>query len=167
MSEATPDPSTLSSREIHLADEAATLALGRALGAHMAPGQGVALVGDLGAGKTCLSRGIGHGLKLDDPDAVCSPTYLLVVEHPGPIEMLHVDAYLPEKTRAFLLDGGLDYLAETRGVVVVEWADRLEDLLPERTLWVHLDHLSETAGGGRRATLRHRSPADFGWIDSI
>ena len=167
MSEATPDPSTLASRELHLADEEATLALGRALGERMTAGQGIALVGELGAGKTCLSRGIGHGLDLDDPDAVCSPTYLLVVEHRGPIEMLHVDAYLPAKTRAFLLDGGLDYLAETRGVVVVEWADRLEDLLPERTLWVHLRHLPEISGGGRQAVLTHRHAADFGWIDSI
>ena len=77
---ADPDESPALTRELRLADEEATVALGRALGERLRGGQGVALVGELGAGKTCLSRGIGLGLGLDDPAAVCSPTYLLVVE---------------------------------------------------------------------------------------
>jgi tRNA threonylcarbamoyladenosine biosynthesis protein TsaE len=146
-------------RRIHLEDAEATEALGRRLGQHLRAGQGLALVGDLGAGKTCLARGVGAGLGLDDPRAVCSPTYLLVVEHPGPTPMIHVDAYLPEKTRAFLEDGGLDYLDETPGVVVVEWADRLVEWLPEATLWVTLT----PGGGGREAVLEDRI-GKFSWL---
>ena len=145
-----------------LPDAAATDALGRRIGAHLRDGQGVALVGDLGAGKTSLTRGIGFGLGLDDPAAVCSPTYLLVIEHPGPVPLIHVDGYLSEKTRGFLEDGGLDYLAETRGVVVVEWADRLEDLLPAQTLWITM----RPVGGGREARLEDRVGV-FRWIGGL
>ncbi len=147
----------------HLPDPDATEAFGAWLGARLRPGQVLALVGELGAGKTGVSRGVGRGLGLDDPDAVCSPTYLLVIEHPGPLPMLHVDAYLPEKTRGFLADGGLDYLAETRGVVVVEWADRLADMLPEETLWVSLSPGSK--GSGRDVVLVDRTNRAFPWLD--
>ena len=151
--------SEVPSRTIVLPDAAATDALGRRIGARLQSGQGVALVGDLGAGKTSLTRGIGFGLGLEDPAAVCSPTYLLVIEHPGPVPLVHIDAYLPGKTRGFLEDGGLDYIDETRGVVVVEWAERLEDLLPEETLWITMLHLD----GGRQARLEDRVGA-FGWL---
>lgn len=154
----------------YLPDEAATEALGQFLGERLRPGQAVALIGDLGAGKTCLSRGLGRGLGLDDPDAVCSPTYLLVIEHPGPVPMLHVDAYLPEKTRWFLEDGGLDYLAESAGVVVVEWADRLAGLLPEQTLELTLR--PGRGGSGREAVLVDRTLGDsstraFPWLSEV
>ena len=114
-------------------------------------------LGALGSGKTCLARGVARGLGVDHPEAVCSPTYLLVVEHPGPRAMLHLDAYLPDKSRAFLLDGGLDYLNEFHGVVVIEWAERLADLLPEESLWVELHVTGELANPSREAIMDPRS----------
>lgn len=144
-----------------LPDAAATRAFGIALGGRLREGQALALCGDLGAGKTCLAQGVGVGLGIDDPEAVASPTYLLVVEHPGPLPMVHVDAYLPEKTRSFLLDGGLDYLHELGGVAVVEWGDRVRELLPSQTLEVVL--LPDPAGGGGRIA-RVRGPAAFDWV---
>lgn len=149
----------ISEVRLELPDVAATEALGEALGKRLQPGEGLALTGELGMGKTCLARGVGRGLGLEDPEAVQSPTYLLVMEHPGPVPMLHVDAYLEEKTRAFLEDGGLDYLLSGRGVVVVEWAERLRDLLPPKTLWVRLRPL----GPGREAILSESpdSPSGF------
>ena len=139
---------------IVLPDAAATERLGKLLGERLRPGEGLALTGELGMGKTCLARGVGRGLGLEDPAAVTSPTYLLVMEHDGPVPMLHIDAYLPDKTRAFLADGGLDYLLASRGVVVVEWADRLADLLPTRTLWVALCPRVEGQKPVREAILR-------------
>ena len=156
---------TAPSVERYLPDEAATEALGVFLGQRLRAGQAVALIGDLGAGKTCLSRGIGRGLGLDDPAAVCSPTYLLVIEHPGPLPMLHVDAYLPEKTRGFLEDGGLDYLAESAGVVVIEWADRLADMLPEETLELTLSPGPD--GAGRKVVLVDRNRRGFAWLSEV
>lgn len=124
--------------ELWLPDEAATETLGESIGRRLAAGVTVALVGDLGAGKTCLVRGLARGLGVEEPAAVSSPTYLLAVEHPGPIPLLHMDAYLPEKLRAFLLDGGIDYLAAQGGVVAVEWAERIQDLLPADRMTVEL-----------------------------
>ncbi|MGA0868578.1 MAG: tRNA (adenosine(37)-N6)-threonylcarbamoyltransferase complex ATPase subunit type 1 TsaE [Planctomycetota bacterium] len=148
-------------RTFSLADADATVALGALLGARLQPGQALALSGDLGAGKTCLTRGVARGLGVEDPDAVASPTYLLAVEHPGPVPMLHVDAYLPEKTRNFLLDGGVDYLDELSGVAVVEWAERVADLLPTETLRVEL-RPDPSGRTGRIATVV--GPAAFAWV---
>ena len=150
---------------LQLQDATATEDLGRRIGARMVAGQAIGLVGEMGAGKTCFARGVGEGLGLVDPAAVCSPTYLLLIEHVGPLPMLHVDAYLPAKTRDFLADGGADYLAEAEGVVVVEWADRIADLLPAETLWVHLRPL--IAGAGREAVLEDRTGGVFAWLADL
>lgn len=164
---------------ILLPDEAATEALGERLGQCLQPGEALALVGDLGAGKTCLARGVGRGLAVDDPEGVTSPTYLLVVEHPGPVPLIHVDAYLPDKTRWFLADGGLDYVLGRDAVLVVEWADRIPDLLPARTLWLRLGPAAPGGGGasggqeeGRLAILREAgndtgSWQQFPWVNEL
>jgi len=117
--------------------------LGRRLGQRLTAGQGVALDGELGAGKTVLTRGIAAGLGVDEPDEVRSPTYVLMVEHPGPIPLLHLDAYFAERSRDFLVDGGEAYLQEG-GVLVVEWAGRLDVELPEDFLRVRLRHAGES-----------------------
>ena len=165
-------PEPVAGLRLDLPDPAATEALGELLGRRLRESEGLALVGDLGAGKTCLARGVGVGLGLDDPAAVASPTYLLVMEHGGPVPMLHVDAYLPDKTRGFLLDGGLDYLLARPAVVVVEWADRLEDLLPERTLWVRLEPLVRGRETARAAIIWEspQSPLEFQqfpWVNEL
>lgn len=143
------------------ADPAATERLGEWLGAHLAPGDTVGLVGELGAGKTTLVRGIARGLGVADPDAVCSPTYLLVVEHAGRVRLLHADAYLPGKLRGFLADGGLEYLFDASATVVVEWADRVREHLPARTLWVELAPASD---GGRHVRLSAPDEAAFAFV---
>lgn len=152
---------------VRLRDPGQTGELGRLLGTHLRPGQGLALVGELGSGKTCLARGVARGLQVDDPGGVCSPTYLLVVEHPGTVPMLHLDAYLEAKSRAFLMDGGLDYLSEFQGVVVVEWADRLADLLPEETLWVELRIASGPSEPSREAIMGGRDRGPFPWLEEV
>jgi len=126
-------------------DPMATERFGRWLGERLRPGDTLGLIGELGAGKTTLVRGLAHGLEVDDPEAVSSPTYLLVIEHPGPRRLLHADAYLPAKLLGFLEDGGLDYLLDDRAVSVVEWADRIEELLPTRTLWLEITVTKELA----------------------
>lgn len=150
--------------EVRLTGSEETEALGQWLGERLQAGEALALSGELGAGKTCLARGLAKGLGVEEPDQVCSPTYLLVMEHPGSRSMLHVDAYLPDKLRGFLEDGGVDYLAETRGVLVVEWAERIVDLLPERTLWARL----EAAIDPEVRQVRFYDPAEqFAWIAEI
>lgn len=147
--------------EAQLPDAAATEALGRWLGGQLRAGDTLALVGELGAGKTVLVRGLAQGLGVTDPDSVCSPTYLLVVEHPGPVPLLHADAYLPAKLAGFLADGGLDYLWERGAVVAVEWGDRIAAMLPPGTLWAEL---TVADGGSRRCRFRSDAPAAFPWL---
>jgi tRNA threonylcarbamoyladenosine biosynthesis protein TsaE len=146
------------------AEPAATERLGAWLGLHLVPGDVVGLVGELGAGKTTLVRGLARGLGVDDPDAVSSPTYLLVIEHPGRARLLHADAYLPGKLLAFLDDGGLEYLVDPTAVVVVEWADRVRQHLPARTLWLEL---GMAPGGGRHVRLTTAAATDYPWLASL
>lgn len=120
----------------------ATVALGRALGAGLFPGAVVALVGELGGGKTTLVRGLAAGLGVRD--AVTSPSFTLMHEYEGPVPLFHFDAWMAGRETGFLEDGGADYLGGD-GVAVVEWADRIEALLPRPYL---------------RVTLAHRSPAE-------
>lgn len=143
------------------ADPFATERLGEWLGRQLAAGDTVGLVGELGAGKTTLVRGLARGLGLDDPDGVSSPTYLLVIEHPGPVRLLHADAYLPGKLLGFLADGGLEYLFDATAVVVVEWADRVRKHLPDRTLWLEL---ALAPDGGRRVELRSTAADRFPFL---
>lgn len=143
------------------ADPDATERLGVWLGHQLRPGDVVGLVGELGAGKTTLVRGLARGLGVDDPDAVHSPTYLLVVEHPGPIRLLHADAYLPQKLASMLEDGGTEYLFDPQAVAVVEWAGNLGPAMPQRTLWVEL---AVAPGGGRQVVLRRQRDEDYPFV---
>lgn len=106
---------------------AATRALGRAIGAAAGPGTFVALVGELGAGKTQLAKGVAEGLGVTS--VVNSPTFVLMNEHVGRLRLHHVDAYrLTDPEEAFA--AGLLDDRQAAGVVVVEWADRLRGFLP-------------------------------------
>ena len=114
-----------------------TEALGTALGRLLDGGRGLALVGDLGAGKTLFARGVAKGLGVEDAQEVSSPSYLLMLEYPGPVPFYHFDGYFAEKERTFLEEGGR-VLLEGEGVALVEWADRLEPWIPPHFLWIHL-----------------------------
>jgi len=122
---------------------AQTRALGAALGRCLHAGHGLALSGELGAGKTVFVQGLAVGLGVEDPSEVRSPTYLLLVEHPGPIPLLHMDAYFAQRGLDFLADGGAAYSAET-GVLAVEWAEKLGGELPDTFLRVAIQHVDET-----------------------
>jgi tRNA threonylcarbamoyladenosine biosynthesis protein TsaE len=118
----------------HSADE--TRRIGRAIGEAAVPGLVVALIGELGAGKTQLTKGIADGLGV--ASVVNSPTFVLMNEHPGRLRLFHVDAYRlgdpAEAAAAGLLDE-----RQADGVAVIEWADRLEGWLPAERLDIRLD----------------------------
>ncbi|MSR37642.1 MAG: tRNA (adenosine(37)-N6)-threonylcarbamoyltransferase complex ATPase subunit type 1 TsaE [Planctomycetes bacterium] len=145
-------------------DALATELLGEQLGQNLRPGDVLALVGEVGAGKTTLTRGVARGMKVFLPGAVASPTYLLVVEHPGPIRLLHADAYLPTKLHSFLRDGGMEYLCSEDVIAVVEWADRIAEELPSRTLWLHM---TTTTAGGRAVVMSCCEPVAFPWAAGL
>ena len=121
--------------------EAETTALGRTLGASLAPGDAVLLVGPLGAGKTAFARGLAEGLG-GDPDAVSSPTFTIVQEYAGRVRMQHVDLY--RLSPAEVDDLALEDLWED-SVLVVEWPDRWARR-PSDAVTVEIEH----AGGDER-----------------
>lgn len=117
-----------------------TDAAGEALGRTLAPGAVVALTGELGAGKTCFIQGLVRGLGVKV--RATSPTFTLVNEYRGAMPVYHVDAYRT-RSLAELVDLGLEEYIDGGGVTVIEWADRLEPLLPARTIRVHIDGLGD------------------------
>lgn len=118
----------------------ATEDLGAALGRLLGDRTLVALDGELGAGKTCFVRGLARGLDVQEP--VSSPTYALLQSYPGRHELHHLDAWMEGRERSFLLDGGLEWVA-SHGVTVIEWAERVGDVLPTPRLSVRLEPHAE------------------------
>ncbi len=97
------------------------------------PGSVVALIGDLGSGKTCFVQGLARALAVDG--LVSSPTFTLVHEHAGRLPLYHMDLYrIGDPCEA--LNMGLDFYLYADGVTVIEWAERVAGLLPSHTLTV-------------------------------
>jgi tRNA threonylcarbamoyl adenosine modification protein YjeE len=131
-----------------LQGEAATLALGRALGGLLGPGSVVLLTGELGAGKTVLARGLARGLGVDDSYAIVSPTFTLLNIYPGRVAFFHADLYRLDQAEVEEMEL-LGQAAE--GVLAVEWAERAAGLWPPSALRLELTSLGPRA---RRAALR-------------
>jgi len=112
-----------------------TINLGRSLGRTLEGGETIALVGQLGAGKTQLVKGIAMGNGLDDPRQVTSPTFVLVKEYPGRVRLYHLDFYrLHGDDEVMAL--GFDEMTSAGSAAVIEWADRAPGVMPQETLWV-------------------------------
>lgn len=126
---------------VKLPDAAATAALGREIGRMVKSGEIIALVGDLGAGKTTLTQGIVEGLGYQQE--VTSPTFSLVQEYlGGRLDVFHFDFYRVEDEHE-LLDLGWDDYLDRAGLVIVEWPTLHQDLLPKNTRWLKLSHQEE------------------------
>lgn len=127
----------------HSADQ--TRRVGMRLGSLLKTGDVVCLSGDLGSGKTTLMQGIGRGWGALDP--VSSPTFVLVNEyrHPDGSILSHLDAYrMQSASEAEDLDLGM--MLE-RGPLVVEWAEKIEKILPAERVWVELRWLADEQRG--------------------
>jgi tRNA threonylcarbamoyladenosine biosynthesis protein TsaE len=112
-----------------------TREVGQALASMLEPRDTVVLTGDLGAGKTTLVQGIGRGLGVEDH--VASPTFTLVREYTGRLDIAHVDVYRLERVQD-VLDLALDELGGPDRVLLIEWGDAVSDLLPDDRLRVEL-----------------------------
>ena len=119
--------------ETKTADE--TREVGEALASMLQPRDTVVLTGDLGAGKTTLVQGIGRGLGVEDH--VASPTFTLVREYTGRLDIAHVDVYRLERVQD-VVDLALDELGGPDRVLLIEWGDAVSDLVPEDRLRVEL-----------------------------
>jgi len=138
---------------------AQTERLGIRLGELLEPRDVVCLSGELGAGKTALARGIGRGW--GSPLRATSPTFVLVNEYPRPSDgqtLYHIDGYRLESA-AEIATVGLEDIIDSDAAVIVEWPERILDLLPADRLWVTLTYDSPTrrrlriTAGGPRSTI--------------
>jgi tRNA threonylcarbamoyladenosine biosynthesis protein TsaE len=130
-----------------------TIEIGTIIGRGLSRGAVVALIGDLGAGKTCLTQGIARGLDVSPSYYVTSPTFTLINEYPGRIPLYHLDVYRLAGSRD-LDDMGYEEYFYGDGVIVIEWAEKILDVLPEGSMIIHMNYIDEYC---REITLSGRA----------
>ena len=136
-----------------------TFALGKKIASFLSPGDVILLTGDLGAGKTTLTSGIGEGLSVNE--SVLSPTFnILKCYFHGRIPMYHIDAYRLEGQN---IEIGLDEYIEGDGVCLIEWPKFIEPLIPDEHLEIEIHSLGENKRELRFFSEDHR----FDWVEKI
>lgn len=120
------------------ASDQETIHLGQELGKVLKEGDVVALAGDLGSGKTWFTKGLALGLGVSPDTIITSPSFALINEYEGRHTLFHLDVYRLDSLAEFL-SAGLEEYFYRDGVVVMEWADRWPEILPEWKLKVRFD----------------------------
>lgn len=133
--------------------------LGRVIAGHLKPGDVVLLTGDLGAGKTTLTSGVGEGLGVNEE--VLSPTFnLLKCYFKGRIPFYHIDAYRLEGQN---IEIGLDEVIEGDGACFIEWPQFIEPLIPDERLEIEIHNLGEND----REFIFSSDDPGFAWIADL
>ncbi|MCX5913337.1 MAG: tRNA (adenosine(37)-N6)-threonylcarbamoyltransferase complex ATPase subunit type 1 TsaE [Deltaproteobacteria bacterium] len=114
-----------------------TIRLGKSLGELLRPGDVVALIGDLGAGKTTLAKGIATGAGVEDESEVTSPSFVLVNEYQGRFPIYHADLYRLQEARE-VEDLGWEEFIFGEGISLLEWAEKIPGILPEERIEVRI-----------------------------
>jgi tRNA threonylcarbamoyladenosine biosynthesis protein TsaE len=122
---------------IRTASEEETIAVGERLARELPAGATVLLIGNLGAGKTTLTKGIVQGLGAAAADEVSSPTFTLIHEYGSPAAVYHVDLYRLENARE-AAGLGLEELFDSPAMVIVEWGERFLELMPAERVEIRL-----------------------------
>ena len=126
-----------------------TIGLGRKIGKLLKAGDVVALVGNLGAGKTVIANGLCCGLEVKE-SYITSPTYTIINQYDGRVPVYHIDLYRL-KNSSELYNLGWDEYIYGYGVCVIEWADKAGEMLPEEYLTVNIE---VTGTNKRKITLQ-------------
>jgi len=124
--------------------EEETIALGQRIGRGLGRRAVVLLIGELGAGKTTIAKGIIQGLGAAQPDEVASPTYTLIHEFGEGPRVYHIDLYRLERASQ-VLSLGIDELLDREAIVLVEWGERFPDLWPADRIEIHLAYSDDSA----------------------
>ena len=132
-----------------------TFRIGKTIGSRLLPGDVVALVGELGTGKTQFIKGLAAGVGIENSAYISSPSFTLIHEYLGEIPFYHMDFFrLERELEAEAL--GLDEYFQGRGITAIEWADKIPSLLPEELLFICIAYVDknirslEIAGNGKR-----------------
>jgi len=131
------------SRIFHTRSEEETIALGRQLGAELQYGV-VLLIGNLGAGKTTLAKGIVEGRNGTPADEVSSPTFTLIHQYGDEVPVYHIDLYRLDDPRE-VESLGLDELFASQALILLEWAERFPALLPRQRIEIRLRAMPDDA----------------------
>ncbi|MBX9656297.1 tRNA (adenosine(37)-N6)-threonylcarbamoyltransferase complex ATPase subunit type 1 TsaE [bacterium] len=156
----------------HSTSEEETRRLGAILGRLAEPALVIALCGQLGAGKTTFTRGLAEGLGVTDSRLVSSPTFMLIQEYPARLPIYHFDTYRLASIDEFAELGAEEYF-HSDGVSLVEWADRVTELLPADRIQITFttlpdDGVSDTGSGPgsrRRIAVQCLGNKDWKLVD--
>jgi len=116
-----------------------TIRMGKTIGSLLQPGDVVALVGELGTGKTQFIKGLAEGVGVGKPTYVSSPSFTLINEYPGTVPFYHIDLFRLESEKE-AEELGLEEYFQGEGITAIEWADKIPSLLPEENLWIHIHY---------------------------
>lgn len=119
-----------------------TFAIGKKLGEILREGDVVALIGELGSGKTTFTQGLADGLGISGEYTVTSPTFNLINEYPGRIFLFHMDVYRLSSV-SDLDDLGFDEYLNRKGVTVVEWAEKIITAIPREAIFINFECTAE------------------------
>jgi tRNA threonylcarbamoyladenosine biosynthesis protein TsaE len=134
---------------------AETIRIGKSIGSRLLPGDVVALVGELGAGKTQFIKGLAAGAGIRNSAYISSPSFTLINEYPGKMTFYHVDLFRLGKEKEAEELGLEDYF-QSKGITAIEWADKIPSLLPRELLLIRIAHTGknrrslEIIGKGKR-----------------
>jgi tRNA threonylcarbamoyladenosine biosynthesis protein TsaE len=146
----------VSSRTFHTKSAEETVALGRSLASEL--NGAVLLIGNLGAGKTTLTKGIVEGRGVAAADAVSSPTFTLIHQYGENDPVFHIDLYRLEEARQ-VESLGLDDLFRSGSLVLLEWAERFPQLMPEERVEIQLRAVGALDDDEREITVTRRTSA--------
>jgi len=113
-----------------------TIRIGRSIGRHLRSGDVVALVGELGTGKTQFIKGLAAGAGVGRPTYISSPSFTLINEYPGRVPFYHLDLFRLEQEKE-AEDLGLEDYFQSGGIIAIEWADKIPSLLPKELFLIY------------------------------
>ena len=112
------------------------------IGGKLRKGDILALSGELGSGKTCFTGGLARGLDVSEKYQITSPTFTLINEYPGRCKLYHFDVYRLNGYSDFE-DLGYEEYFSGDGIVVIEWAEKIVQILPNDTIFISFEYLDE------------------------
>ena len=119
-----------------------TWEIARFIGGKLREGDVLALSGELGSGKTCFTGGLARGLGVSEKYQITSPTFTLINEYPGRCKLYHFDVYRLNSYTEFEDLGYEEYFCG-KGIVVIEWAEKIVQVLPANTIFISFGYIDE------------------------
>lgn len=127
-----------------------TFVFARSIGEKLEEGDILALSGELGSGKTCFTGGLARGLGVSENYQITSPTFTLINEYPAKYKLCHLDVYRLNDY-SDMEDLGYEEYFAGYGVVVIEWAEKIAQIIPETAIFIDFEYIDDNK---RKITLK-------------